>query len=128
MRLVALIDTNDARGGLVDLSLAASDVLRERWRQKAIEGWTAAHDDEHDNGDLCAAASAYALAAADLLNPHSQGDGQFDSRNPPPMFPAGWDSSWWRPTDARRMLEKAGALILAEIERLDRAAGRVNNK
>jgi hypothetical protein len=30
---------------------------------------------------------------------------------------------WWKPTNRRRDLVKAGALILAEIERLDRAAG-----
>lgn len=32
-----------------------------------------------------------------------------------------WDESWWKPTNRRRDLVKAGALILAEIERLDRA-------
>jgi hypothetical protein len=33
-----------------------------------------------------------------------------------------WDASWWKPASNRRNLVKAGALILAEIERLDRAA------
>ena len=32
-----------------------------------------------------------------------------------------WLSSWWKPSTNRRDLVKAGALILAEIERLDRA-------
>jgi hypothetical protein len=32
-----------------------------------------------------------------------------------------WDRKWWKPTDRRRDLVKAAALILAEIERLDRA-------
>lgn len=32
---------------------------------------------------------------------------------------------WWKPKDRRRNLVKAGALIVAEIERLDRlASGR----
>ena len=35
-----------------------------------------------------------------------------------------WGASWWKPGDPRRMLVKAAALILAEIERLDRAAAR----
>ena len=34
---------------------------------------------------------------------------------------------WWKPTDCRRDLVKAGALILAEIERLDRAALQENS-
>ncbi|MFN3321313.1 MAG: hypothetical protein ACK43M_21435, partial [Allorhizobium sp.] len=33
-----------------------------------------------------------------------------------------WGIEWWKPTDRRRDLVKAGALIIAEIERLDRAA------
>jgi len=33
-----------------------------------------------------------------------------------------WERAWWKPTTRRRDLVKAGALILAEIERLDRAA------
>lgn len=38
------------------------------------------------------------------------------------FWPWTWDRSWWKPTNRRRDLVKAGALILAEIERLDRAA------
>jgi hypothetical protein len=33
-----------------------------------------------------------------------------------------WDLKWWKPTTPRRDLVKAAALIVAEIERLDRAA------
>lgn len=32
-----------------------------------------------------------------------------------------WDFQWFKPSDDRRNLVKAGALILAELERLDRA-------
>jgi hypothetical protein len=102
--------------GLTD---AARDVLAERQRQVNVEGWTANHDDvEHDDGELAGAASAYALAAADKLYPHSLGDAGFVADNPP----ASWPTTWvFKPADPRRMLVKAGALILAEIERLDRA-------
>ncbi len=31
-----------------------------------------------------------------------------------------WFAQWWKPGDRRRELVKAGALILADIERLDR--------
>lgn len=31
-----------------------------------------------------------------------------------------WSREWWKPKNPRRDLVKAGALIVAEIERLDR--------
>ena len=101
------------------MTQAATDVLDERRRQVEAEGYDTAHDDEHDNGSMAAAGSAYALAAADALHPLSQGDGDFMS-HPPTLWP--WDAEWWKPGDSRRMLVKAGALILAELERLDRKA------
>ena len=87
---------------------AAHDVLAERRRQIEAEGWTPEHDDEHGAGEMAAAAACYALNAA--------GCGCEVARNWP------WDGSWWKPSTARRDLVKAAALILAEIERLDRAA------
>ena len=89
-------------------SAATRDVLAERRRQIEVEGWTPEHDDEHSAGEMAAAAACYALNAA--------GCGCEVARNWP------WDGSWWKPSTARRDLVKAGALILAEIERLDRAA------
>jgi hypothetical protein len=88
-----------------ELPQAARDVLAERKRQVSVEGWTPEHDDQHASGELACAAACYAVG----------GDAE-----PPPMWP--WDADWWKPTSQRRMLVKAGALILAEIERLDRAA------
>lgn len=32
-----------------------------------------------------------------------------------------WDREWWKPKDRRRNLVRAAALLIAEIERLDRA-------
>ena len=108
----------------VDVTDAAQDVLAERRRQVEGEGWTPEHDDEHDPGELSAAGSAYALAAADELHPLSAGDGGFKSKSPD-SWP--WAESWWKPgTDPRRMLVKAAALILAELERLDRASAQAN--
>lgn len=98
---------------------AAADVLAERRRQVEVNGWTPEHDDEHDGGRMAAAGSAYALAAADHLHPLSQGDGCYDTHATPLAWPQDWE---FKPADPRRMLVKAGALILAEIERLDRAA------
>lgn len=95
-------------------SRAVADVVAERVRQISAEGWTAEHDDRHNDGALALAASCYARFAdhRDLTPPGG----------PPWLWP--FDHSWWKPTTARRDLVKAAALILAEIERLDRAAAR----
>lgn len=107
---------------------AMRDIIEERQRQVRKEGWTFEHDDQHNAGELAAAGAAYALHAADVLHPQSQGDGGFDSR-PPLMWP--WDRAWWKPSGAgtnqagaRRDLVKAAALLLAEIERMDREESR----
>lgn len=99
---------------------AARDVLAERKRQVEVLGWTIQHDDQHDSGELAGAGAAYALHAADALHPQSQGDAYRDG-----SIPHGWcwADAWWKPAAPRHSLVKAAALILAEIERLDRAAG-----
>lgn len=84
----------------------ASLIAAERERQMAEEGWTAEHDDQHDRGELAAAAQCYINTA---------GDRRFIS----PHWP--WDESWWKPSGDRvRDLTKAGALIAAEIDRIQR--------
>lgn len=89
---------------------AARDVLAERQRQINVEGWTPEHDDRHTTGALATAAGCYAM----FTLAYPPGD-------PVSFWP--WSPSWWKPSDeSRRNLVKAGALILAEIERLDRAA------
>lgn len=99
-----------------DPSQAVLDVLAERARQASAEGWTQEHDDDHDPGDLATAATAYAFHAATNLSPYDAG------RDEEPIFwPMDWGMEWWKPGSPRRDLVKAGALILAEIERLDRA-------
>ncbi|MEZ3918089.1 hypothetical protein QQX84_16640 [Klebsiella pneumoniae] len=90
---------------------AAADVLAERKRQVTADGWTPGHDDEYEHGELADAAGCYALSSE-----------LFDCAGEPPR-PWPWPDEWWKPTNRRRDLVKAGALILAEIERLDRAAG-----
>lgn len=104
-----------------NLSAAARDVIAERQRQVEVEGWTAEHDDEHDSGEMAAAAAAYALNAADQIHPYSCGDG--DMYTGSIFWP--WDAKWWKPTNPRRDLVKAAALILAELEKIDRANEKV---
>ena len=103
------------------VTAAAADVLAERQRQVTAEGWSPKHDDQYKNTELAFAASCYAFHAAAASWDLEDNGIPYDSHPVPKQWP--WDPSWWRPTDARRDLVKAGALILAEIERLDRAAG-----
>ena len=97
-------------GHIEDLTAAARDVLAERRRQRLAEGWTALHDDQHSAGELALAAAFYAANA-------------FASSNSSVvLYGWPWHPTWYKKTTPRRDLEKAGALIQAEIERLDRAA------
>ncbi|HGM7984153.1 TPA: hypothetical protein ACKQG7_001721 [Pseudomonas aeruginosa] len=90
------------------------DVQAERRRQVEAEGWTPEHDDEHSHGQMARAAACYALAGSSAPN-----DGTA-ALLVSLAWP--WDQQWWKPSTARRDLIKAGALILAEIERIDRVA------
>lgn len=46
----------------------------------------------------------------------------FERDNVAKHWPLSWAKSWLKPKDRRRDLIRAAALIIAEIERLDRAA------
>ena len=94
-------------------------IREERERQKNIEGWTPEHDDKHKDNQLANAAATYAMDAncRDGIM-HLAYDCEIDGI--PPTWP--WDEEWWKPTPDDRIKElvKAGALIVAEIERLQR--------
>ena len=80
-------------------------IADERQRQIDAEGWTPAHDDEHAQGELSDAAACYALGKR------------------LPVWP--WSTDWWKPGEAEiggrvRDLVNAGALIAAEIDRINR--------
>lgn len=87
------------------LSAGMTAIIAERERQKTEEGWDAARDLEHAEGELAAAGASYALYAGKTMAP------------PPIFFP--WPDRWWKHTDFRRNLVKAGALIVAELDRFD---------
>jgi hypothetical protein len=77
------------------------EIARERERQMSEEGWTPEHDDTHQDGELALAAACYASNRSDF-------------------WPMSWNLTWWKPKDRRRNLIRAAALLVAEIERLDR--------
>lgn len=102
----------------------------ERRRQILVEGWSLEHDDGHDKGEMARAAAAYAWGAgladdnirAWLVTAEKtprRDNGSYWLEMLRRLWP--WDFSWWKPQDRRRDLVRAGALIVAEIERLDRA-------
>jgi hypothetical protein len=88
---------------------ASSDVLTERRRQVEAEGYDADGDDEQDQGEMARAAAAYLLLAAGVRSELAE-----------MHWP--WEYALFKRADPRRMLVKAAALAMAEIERLDRAA------
>ncbi|MBO9125494.1 MULTISPECIES: hypothetical protein [unclassified Rhizobium] len=96
-----VVDAPAAPAERGDMGRALADALNERQRQVDAEGWISQHDDQYRNDELPRAAMCYLLG-----NPGN--------------WP--WSRNWWKPTDRRRDLIKAAALIIAEIERLDRAS------
>lgn len=99
------------------VSAAVHDVIAERDRQITAEGWTPEHDDKYEDSQLSRAAAGYTV--------HAAGNGYrtaraYQTAPAPVLWP--WSPHWWKPTTPRRDLVKAAALILAEIERIDRCA------
>lgn len=90
------------------LSKASADVFNERARQQAGEAFDASWDDRHNTScELIEAAICY---ADNITGP---------TAHKPVRWP--WNIDWWKPTTRRGNLVKAAALLIAEIERLDRA-------
>lgn len=85
-------------------------IAQERRRQIDKEGFSATHDDRHEHGELVLAAIAY--AEADEVDLGSIFTAAFS------FWP--WDACWWKPRDRISNLIRAGALIAAEIDRLQR--------
>jgi len=85
-------------------------IADERKRQVESEGWTSEHDDQYVEEQLAEAAASYALPPL--------------WRTSPDRIPITWPfhNRWWKPTpdDRLKELAKAGALIAAEIDRINR--------
>jgi hypothetical protein len=109
--------------GAVVVDLILAEITAERRRQIEVEGWTPYHDDEHGNAQLARAAAAYALNTAALTYPNV-GSRKAIKAEAEAQWP--WAVEWWKPTTPRRDLIKAAALIVAKIERLDRAKAAID--
>lgn len=88
---------------------AARSLLAERARQISTESYTPEQDDSYNPGVLALHGGLYACHAYDNLTKKRAPEGWQ------------WDAKWWKSKDPRSNLVKAGALILAEIERMDRS-------
>jgi len=88
------------------MSKAVDDILTERQRQVTVEGFDQSHDDGYCLGELARAATFYAGISERRPNNFAN------------IWP--WSAHCCKPTNKRQNLVKAGALIIAEIERLDR--------
>lgn len=98
-------------------------IAAERQRQIDVEGWTQEHDQKHNDFQLSGAAICYAYEAGctQTYKPRPRIDRLITD-----LWPFGYN--WWRPSSLSsgvikkehsiRMLVKAGALIAAEIDRL----------
>lgn len=99
-----------------------NDVFAERKRQIDQEHYSHEHDDEYDQNELIRAASSYLS--------HVIGRGwvfketcpeTYQDEEAPDLWP--WDLDFWKPKNPRRDLVRAAALIIAEIEKIDRSTG-----
>lgn len=88
---------------------AVEDALHERHRQIHEEGWTLEHDDGHATSELPLAAAAYALSSTEDWSMTVEAQRLWPFEHNP------------KHTTPRRDLIKAIALLIAEVERLDRA-------
>lgn len=93
-----------------DGTSGATLIAAERRRQIEREDWTTDHDDGWLSGELALAAACYAVPP-----------GSRESRGVEELWP--WHTDEWKPSpdDRVKELAKAGALIAAEIDRLQRA-------
>jgi hypothetical protein len=108
-------------------------IAAERKRQIEVEGWTPEHDDEHECGELALAAALYATpiplhevevkrGGVVWIDPWPWQDSVEGPRGEAFTINA-WDKRPKKmptPDQRLRMLVKAGALIAAEIDRLQR--------
>jgi hypothetical protein len=105
-----------------DVYDVVDEIEVERWRQIEAEGWDMTFDDKHTHGEMAQAAACYAYFAGCTNGLRRNGARDMINR----LWPLSWPEARWKPKNRRRDLIRAGALIVAEIERLDRIEEKTN--
>lgn len=98
-----------------EVTQALKDVIDERENQITVKGWTLEHDDQYSEYELLHASLCY--IAENIPNLNCKNDIKWP-----------WDDYYFKPTSKRKNLIKAAALIIAEIERLDRLELNISKK
>jgi hypothetical protein len=88
------------------------ELIREERERQVAKGYTPSHDDLHDTGEI-------ANAAYCILFEHTQGPGCLEEEDEPENWVQALALEM-RKADPIRRMQVAGALIAAEIERLQR--------
>lgn len=101
------------------MSKVITDIMEERTRQIFGERWTADHDDNHDTGELAMAGACYARYA---FIKNLRGRDDCLSSGTPVDWP--WSCECWKQKNPRQDLIRAAALIVAEIDKIDRIEER----
>ena len=111
------IDAFRSFAAKINMTMAIFDVLIERHRQRAEENFAHVDDDRLDKGQLACAAACYTFSSL----PHFTSTPL--ATDLPVIVGYLWPFDWsmWKPKDRRADLVRAAALLLAEIERIDRA-------
>lgn len=97
----------------IDIFEGTDPIAAERYRQIVDKRYTAADDDRYTGGQLMRAAMCY------LWWEHPEKSPPLGSNGIPVGWP--WLLLYWKPKDRVRNIIRAGALMMAEIDRLRRA-------
>jgi hypothetical protein len=109
---------NTLAHGRAALETVLGEIRFKRERQQSVHGWTIERDDHHTEGELAQAAISYIQAAcAEELGLDAEELGVF--------WP--WTEPFEPKGDRRELLLNAAALLVAELERLDRPSTTKEN-
>lgn len=100
------------------VSKAIKDVVSERNRQKNEEFYSDAQDDSYVNNELTRASASYVNHVVGRSWIHLSKPSVYQSEIVPDLWP--WSEQSWKPKSPRQDLVRATALLLADIDRLDR--------
>lgn len=100
-------------------SQAIVDVLNERQRQIEKEGYSTAKDDLYVSNELVRGGAGYVNHVVGRSWTYNKEMPEvYQNEEVPEFWP--WADNFWKPKSPREDLVRAAALLIAEIERIDR--------